>query len=180
MEEVTDAPEPAGTDGAETVPWLDSQQINAWKALMGLVMTLPVALDAQLKRDAGLNAFEYHVMASLAEAPGRTRMMSELAVQARGSLSRLSHAVSRLERDGWVERRSCGGAGRRTEARLTDQGWEKIQEAAPGHVREARRLVVDTLSAEQLTALGEAARKVVAVTDPVIAEMMERDRCGGC
>ncbi|MBJ7454087.1 MAG: hypothetical protein JHC71_18680, partial [Blastococcus sp.] len=36
--------------------------------------------------------------------------------------------------------------------------------AAPGHVREARRLVVDVLTREQLAALGEAARAITAVT----------------
>ena len=161
------------------VVWLDAQQLDAWKALMGLVVTLPVALDAQLKRDGGLNLFEYHVLASLSEAPQATLLMSDLAARARGSLSRLSHAVSRLERAGWVERRSCGGAGRRTEARLTDKGWQQIRQTAPGHVREVRRLVIDALTGDALQALGEAARQVVAATDPFIAELMECDRSGG-
>jgi DNA-binding MarR family transcriptional regulator len=150
-------------------PWLSSDQLQDWVAVMGLVMTLPASLDAQLRRDAGLNLFEYHVLVELAEARGRTRVMSELATVTRGSLSRLSHAVSRLEAAGWVERRACGGAGRRTEARLTAAGWEKLQESAPGHVREARRLVVDALTAEQFEALGAAARRIVAVTAPTIA-----------
>ena len=78
---------------------------------------------------------------------------------ARGSLSRLSHAVSRLERAGWVERRSCGGAGRRTEARLTDKGWQQIRQTAPGHVREVRRLVIDALTGDAfaISAVGERA-----------------------
>jgi DNA-binding MarR family transcriptional regulator len=102
-----------------------------------------------------------------------------LAACTRGSLSRLSHAVSRLERAGWVARRSCGGAGRRTEVRLTDEGWQKIRQTAPGHVREARRLVIDALTGDALQALGEAAGQVVAAADPVIAELMECDRSGG-
>ena len=36
---------------------------------MAMLMTLPTALDAQLKRDAGLNSFEYHVLAALSDAP---------------------------------------------------------------------------------------------------------------
>lgn len=150
-------------------PWLSPDQLQEWVAVMGLVMTLPASLDAQLRRDTGLNLFEYHVLVELAEGQGRTRVMSELATHTRGSLSRLSHAVSRLEAAGWVERRSCGGAGRRTEAHLTAAGWEKLQESAPGHVREARRLVVDALTGEELAALGAAARRIVAVTAPEIA-----------
>jgi DNA-binding MarR family transcriptional regulator len=135
---------------------------------MALLMTVPTSLDAQLKQDAGLNLFEYHILVELSGAPERSRVLSELAAQTRGSLSRLSHAVSRLEAAGWVERRSCGGAGRRTEAILTAAGWRKLQQASPGHVREARRLVIDALTAEQLKDLGAAARCIVAVANPEI------------
>jgi DNA-binding MarR family transcriptional regulator len=159
----------AGDSVEQDVPWLSHEQLREWKSLMGLLMTVPASLDAQLKQDAGLNSFEYHILVELAEAPGRTRVLSELATYARGSLSRLSHAVSRLEAAGWVERRSCGGAGRRTEAVLTAAGWRKLQQTAPGHVREARRLVIDALTAGQLENLGEAARCIVAVANPEIA-----------
>ena len=162
------AEDPAEQDG----PWLSPEQLGEWKSLMGLLMILPASLDAQVKQDAGLNLFEYHILVELAEAPERTRVMSELAGQTRGSLSRLSHAVSRLEAAGWVVRRSCGGAGRRTEARLTAAGWRKLQQTAPGHVREARRLVIDALTAEQLEDLARAARRIVAVANPEIASTL--------
>lgn len=165
-------PEPAA------VPWLSPEQQEDWAALIGLVMTLPGALDAQLKRDAGVNSFEYHLLARLSMAPARTLPLSDLAEQAQGSLSRLSHAITRLERAGWVERRTCTDRGRRVEARLTDAGWAKVEDMAPGHVREARRLVVDVLTPEQLAALGDAARAINAVT---MAEAPEACReAGGC
>src|ERR1700722_6881591 len=92
-------------------PWLSPEQLCEWKSLMGLLMILPARLDAQVKQDAGLNLFEYHILVELAEAPERTRVMSELSGQTRGSLSRLSHAVSRLEAAGGGERRAWGGGG---------------------------------------------------------------------
>src|ERR1700729_3479784 len=149
--------------------WLSPEQLSEWKSLMGLLMIVPASLDAQLKQDAGLNLFEYHILVELAEAPERTRVMSELAGQTRGSLSRLSHAVSSLETSGWVEWRSWGGGGRRTEAILTAAGWRKLRQAAPGHVREARRLVIDALTAEQRETRGGAPRRIVAVARPEIA-----------
>ena len=161
----------------DTVPWLSSAQQRDWRALVALFMTLPPALDAQLKRDAGLNSFEYHVLAALSEAPNRTMVLSSLAGLAQGSLSRLSHAITRLERAGWVQRRSCADPGaRRTEARLTDAGLAKLEETAPGHVREARRLVVDVLTPEQLAALGDAAR---AITSATLADAPEMCRKAG-
>jgi DNA-binding MarR family transcriptional regulator len=167
-----------GSTTVDTVPWLSSAQQRDWRALVALFMTLPPALDAQLKRDAGLNSFEYHVLAALSEAPNRTLVLSSLAELAQGSLSRLSHAITRLERAGWVERRDCTDPGRRVEARLTDAGMAKLEEIAPGHVREVRRLVVDVLTPEQFATLGEAARAITAAT---LAEAPEACReVGGC
>lgn len=161
----------------EGIRWLDSDQLQNWRSLVALVMLLPGAMDAQLKRDSGLNTFEYHVLASLAEAPHHAVAMTDLAPISRGSVSRLSHAVARMEQAGWVERRSCRDAGRRTAAHLTPAGLSQLEEAAPGHVREARRLVVDALTPDQLEALGDAARAVIAVLDPEIAETLGCDPC---
>lgn len=153
---------PARDTAVDTDVGLDDAQLHDWRSLVSLVVALPSALDAQLKRDAGVNGFEYHVLAALSEAPDRTLQLSDLAHLSRGSLSRLSHAVTRLERDGWLTRTVCtgDGAGRRVEATLTEAGWEKVLATAPGHVREARRLVVDVLTPDELRALGSAARKV--------------------
>ena len=112
----------SGAASDSEVPWLDAGQLEDWKALVALLMTLPAALDGQLRRDSELNIFEYQVLAALSGAPARTIAMSELALLSQGSLSRLSHAVTRLERDGAVERRVCSSAGRRIEVRLTDLG----------------------------------------------------------
>jgi len=160
-------------------PWLTDDQIQDWKSLVALVVTLPAALDAQLRRDSGLNLFEYQILVGLEASEHGRLPMTDLAVMAQGSPSRLSHAVSRLERSGWVERVACQEAGRRTSARLTDAGLRKLQEAAPGHVREARRLVVDALTPEQLAALGVGARRVVAQAVPEIAAAIFDDAGGG-
>ncbi len=149
---------------SDDVAWLSPDQQRDWRALIALVMTLPASLDAQLKRDAGVNMFEYHVLARLADAPERTLVLSDLAALAQGSLSRLSHAITRLERDGWVQRHACSEGPRRIEASLTDAGSAKLRTIAPGHVREARRLVIDVLTPEQLHSVGEAARAITTRT----------------
>ena len=156
------------------VPWLAPEQIKDWVSVMALVSTLPSALDAQLKRDAGLNLFEYHVLVHLEASPTGMVPMSDLAPLAQGSVSRLSHAVGRLERAGLVRREACNEVGRRTGALLTDAGRAKLESTAPGHVREVRRLVVDVLEPSQLEAFGEIARTVVAATSPEVAAAIER------
>jgi DNA-binding MarR family transcriptional regulator len=150
----------------EDPPWLSADQLDDWVALMGLLSTLPTALDAQLKRDTGLNLYEYHILVRLGDAEQGRLPMSDLALRAQGSPSRLTHAVSRLENAGYVRKVACSDAGRRIAAILTPKGREKLEESAPGHVREARRLVIDALTASQLAALGDACRTISRVADP--------------
>ena len=145
--------------------WLDGDEQRAWRALAGVVLRLPTALDAQLSRDSGLTHFSYYVLAMLSEAEDRTLPMSVLARNANSSQSRLSHAVSRLERSGWVVRRPHPDNGRITLATLTDAGYEVVEEAAPGHAAEVVRLVVDDLDPGQVRALGEACERVLARLD---------------
>lgn len=148
------------------VPWLTPAQIEEWKAFGIMFSVLQPSLDAQLKRDAGLNLFEYHVLVRLSEVPDRCLPMSSLALAAQGSPSRISHAVRRLEEAGWVERHEGCEGRHRVEARLTDAGMQKLVETAPGHVREVRRLVVDAMTAEQLQALGDASRAILRAIGP--------------
>ncbi|HUN33037.1 MAG TPA: MarR family transcriptional regulator [Trebonia sp.] len=143
--------------------WLSADEQAAWRQLVQVLFRLPGALDAELQRDAGISSFEYMVLSGLSEADNRTLRMSDLAVMAAGSLSRLSHVVSRLEKRGWVRRESCPGDGRFVNAVLTDAGWDKVVATAPGHVDSVRRLVVDALSPQELSALGSACGQILRV-----------------
>ena len=144
--------------------WLNDEERQAWLTLASLLVQLGPALDAQLRRDAGITHFEYNVMTVLSEAADRTRRMSEIAALADGSLSRLSQVVARLEKKGWVRRCPDPSDGRYTLATLTDSGWEKVVETAPGHVKEVRRVVFDPLTktqVQQLTTIGQRILRVV-------------------
>lgn len=158
-----DAPRPADEPPQpdEEPRWLTEDEQRAWRPLASLLFRLPAALDAQLQRDAKITHFEYVVLVSLSESPDRTLRMSDLAAIASGSLSRLSHVVSRLERRGWVRRESCPGDGRYINAVLTDSGWDKVVETAPGHVEAVRKLIVDGLSPSDFRALGAASQQIL-------------------
>jgi DNA-binding MarR family transcriptional regulator len=153
-------------DAPQEPRWLDAEERQAWLALASTLVRLPAALDAQLRRDAGISHFDYQVLALLSEAPGRTLRMSELAIQAEGSLPRLSQVVARLEQRGWVRRTPDPADGRYTLAALTVQGQAKVTEAAPGHVEEVRRLVFDPLTKAQSRQLREIGRRIMRAIDP--------------
>lgn len=150
----------------DDVTWLDSDEHTAWVRLMAVLTLLPGALDAQLDRDSDLNHFEYFTLAMLSEAPDRRLRMSALAARTNATLPRLSRVVSRLETAGLVERSPCPEDGRATNATLTEAGWERVVQAAPGHVRTARELVVDALEPEQVGQLAEIARRILTTLDP--------------
>jgi len=141
--------------------WLNAEEMEAWLQLAGLMIKLPAALDLQLQRDARLTHFEYMVLAGLSQAPERTLRMSTLAMFANGSLSRLSHVVNRLENKGWIHRQPCPEDGRYTNALLTDDGYDKVVDTAPGHVAEVRRLVIDQLTGAQLKQMSAIGRRVL-------------------
>lgn len=154
---------------SEEPRWLDLDERAAWVALVGVLVRLPVELDRQLQRDAGLSSFDYRVLATLSEAPERTLRMSNLAYLADGSLPRLSQVVSRLEKSGWVQRTPDPTDGRYILAILKKSGWAKVVEAAPGHLEAVRRLVIDPLSATQIRQLNTISRRIGKAIDDEIS-----------
>lgn len=146
--------------------WLNAEEHEAWIRLVAVTLLLPPSLDAQLQRDAELTHFSYLVMAMLSERDDRTLPMSTLASYTNASLSRLSHVVSRLERDGWVVRFASDHDRRVTMARLTDDGFEKLAATAPSHVEHVRSVVFDALDPEQVRALKGIALSLLRKLDP--------------
>jgi DNA-binding MarR family transcriptional regulator len=141
----------------EDVRWLAEDERVAWMALADLMFRLPAALDAQMLRDSGITLFDYIVLSSLPMRAERTMRLSELAKIVSSSLSRLSNVVKRLEQRGLLHRRPDPENGRYTNAILTEQGWELVVAAAPGHVTAVRRYVLDGLSNDQVEALRSVA-----------------------
>ncbi|UQU63757.1 MarR family transcriptional regulator [Couchioplanes caeruleus] len=102
----------------------------------------------------------------MSEAPERSMRMSQLAMLAEGSLPRMSQAVGRLEKRGWVRRTPDPTDGRFTLAILTEAGWAKVRETAPGHVEAARTYVFDPLTKAQVRQLTEISRRILRAVDP--------------
>jgi len=146
--------------------WLSPAQLDAWKRLVAVVELLPGILDSQLQRDAGLTHFEYFTLAMLSESEGRRLRMTALASRTNATLPRLSHVVSRLEDRGYVKRVPSESDRRATNVKLTDAGWAKVQQTAPGHVEKVRASVIDALDADDVDDLNRVMAKVLQRVDP--------------
>lgn len=127
---------------------------------------LPAALDGQLTRDEDLTHFEYFVLASLSEVPGRTLRITALASQTNATLPRISRVLTGLEKKALVERSECSEDRRAKNVTLTEAGWTKLVGAAPGHVEFVRGMVFDQLTPEQVSQLSDITTQLLKTLDP--------------
>jgi DNA-binding MarR family transcriptional regulator len=141
--------------------WLTAAQQQAWRSYLVGSAHLMERLDRDL-RSIGLSLVEYEIMVRLSESPERTLRMAELADSVHHSRSRLTHTIARMEAVGLVERLSCPSDGRGVLARLTKEGYARLEDAAPFHVSGVRDGLVDRVSAEDFAAIGRAFTAVVA------------------
>lgn len=146
---------------ADSTRWLDAQEQQVWAQLTTMILRLQPVLSAQLQREFGISQFEYLILARLSEAPESALRMSVLATVTGSSLPRLSQAVSRLERRGWVSRRADAQDGRYTLAVLDSAGFSQLQQAAPSHVETVREFVFDRLTRAQARQLGAICQRIV-------------------
>jgi DNA-binding MarR family transcriptional regulator len=144
------------------VRWLSPDELQAWLVYVATTNLLDGALDRQLQRESGMPMAYYLILAMLSDVPSRTLRMSDLADVTQSSQSRLSHAVSKLEHNGWIRRIPCPNDRRSTLAQLTDAGYHALVAAAPGHVQAVRRHVFDRLTPEQVDQLREIFSVVLA------------------
>jgi DNA-binding MarR family transcriptional regulator len=137
--------------------WLSDEQQQVWRRFVQVLIKMPAALEAQLQRDAGLTHMGYLVLITLSERDDRRLAMSRLAKLASASLSRLSHVVARLEAQGWVRRERDPEDGRVQIAVLTDVGYAKVVDSAPGHAEAVQQLLFDRLTPAQMRQLARLA-----------------------
>ncbi|MGC5627469.1 MarR family winged helix-turn-helix transcriptional regulator [Georgenia sp. Z1344] len=154
--------------------WLSLDQQRSWRLFLRASAQVLEDVNHDLTVSARLSLPEYEVLVRLSEAPDRVRRMSSLAEDLVHSRSRLTHTVRRLEEAGYVERRNDCEDRRGVNARLTDAGYARLEEAAPGHVEAVRGRLVDRLTTEQMSELGRI--MAALLDDDEIDREVARDR----
>jgi DNA-binding MarR family transcriptional regulator len=156
--------------------WLDDEEHHAWRSYLAATHLLATRLDRELQAESRISHTYYEILVRLSEAPDRSLRMSDLAYASESSRSRLSHAVARLEKTGWVRRESCPTDRRGAFAILTDAGFAALAGAAPGHVASVRRHLFDRLTREQVNqlaaicdAIGQGLRETEPEADTLLA-----------
>jgi DNA-binding MarR family transcriptional regulator len=143
----------------QSLPPLTPDEETLLRELGRVMIVLPRAIDADMMREQRLPLSEYTTLMHLSEAPHRLMRMSELAAVGNVSLSGMTRIVTRLEKQGLIERVRCDEDARGWNAVLTDAGLARLEQAWPAHLASARRHVFDHVEGTDLTQLIRALRR---------------------
>src|SRR5881397_3274392 len=107
-------------------PTFSELELDAWAGFLRTHATLVRELDEELTERHGLPLSSYDVLVQLDRAPEGRLRMSHLADAVLLSRSGLTRLVTRLEKQGLLERADCPSDARGAFAAITDAGREKL------------------------------------------------------
>jgi DNA-binding MarR family transcriptional regulator len=154
---------------AEHEPTLSPRdpRLDTWRAFLTAHALLTRRLDEDLRAGEGLTLGEYSALLQVAEAPGRSLRMNQLATGIFLSRSGVTRLIDRLEADGLIERSTCTDDGRGALAVLTDAGLARLRAAADTHLSGIARYFLEVVPDGELEHLTGTFR---AIGDRVRAE----------
>ncbi len=170
---------PAVEEPAIEADWLNPQEMRAWRTYIEASDRLQGVLNRSLQAKHGLTLDDYRILVLLSEAPGRSLRMSDLADGIVASRSKLTHQIRRLESAGMVDRAGCPSDKRGVYARLTDGGLRRLQLAAPDHVADVRKFMIDALTVRQLRTVGDVFDKVGERSQAGVVDEIETAKIRG-
>jgi DNA-binding MarR family transcriptional regulator len=108
---------------------------DTWRAMMTAFTRVNGMLAAEMDEETEISLDWYSILLMLSQAEHGAMRPSDLADQVGLSRSATTRLIDRLERDGLVERRSCGTDRRGTFVGLTSKGEETFRRAGRVHLR---------------------------------------------
>jgi DNA-binding MarR family transcriptional regulator len=146
----------------DDTPWLDPEEERIWRAYIEASGRVGHELGQALKRDADMTHDDYEVLVLLSEAVDHRMRMTELSERLVHSQSRLTQRIDRLVKRAWVAREQCPEDGRGVNAVITPKGMTQIESAAPGHVRDVRKFLIDLIEPEERQVVADVFERVAA------------------
>ena len=142
-------------------PRFSELELDAWRGFLRTHATLVRELDEELTERHGLPLSSYDVLVQLDESPEGRLRMSSLADAVLLSRSGLSRLVTRLEKQGLLEREECASDARGAFAAITDKGREKLSEARATHRAGVRERFLDKLGEREQRQLARAWSRIL-------------------
>jgi len=142
--------------------WLNQEQLHAWRSFLLAYARVVQYLNDDMQARSDMPLTWYDVLVHLSEAPEGTLCMTDLAESVFISRSGLTRLVDRMEVGGLVKRSPAPDDRRRMMASLTDEGFRRLSEAAPGHVEALRQVMIDLLDDTDVRTLAAVMDKINA------------------
>ncbi|WP_034627409.1 MarR family winged helix-turn-helix transcriptional regulator [Cellulomonas cellasea] len=161
---------------------LDAVQLGAYFALIEASSLLKHAVEQQLQDAGGLSYVQFQLLATLGDAPGGSRRMTDLADGVVYSRSGLTYQAQMLEKRGLVVRTPSLEDERSVTVTLTDEGRAVLGGVLPGHVAVVDDLLLAPLSREDVETLADIlgrARDHMRRTPPRSAAPRRRKAAAG-
>lgn len=167
---------------ASTPRSLDAVQLGAYFALIEASSLLRHSVEQQLQDAGGLSYVQFQLLATLGDAPGGSRRMTDLADGVVYSRSGLTYQAQTLEKRGLVVRTPSVEDERSVTVTLTDEGRAVLGAVLPGHVAVVDDLLLAPLSREDVETLADIlgrARDHMRRTPPRSAAPRRRKAAAG-
>ena len=139
---------------SSTPRWLNDTEMRAWRGYVETIEEINIRLEAALIPHQ-LTTGDYQVLVFLSEHHNQRMRMCDLATMLHLSPSGLTRRLDGLVKAGFVTREPNPDDRREMLGVLTKEGLEKLKSAAPDHVESVREVVLDHLTTEQITQLGD-------------------------
>ena len=134
--------------------YLSDAEFRAWHGSLLFTNTTTRALDEALSKAHRISVKEFDVLITLFNAPDGRLRMTELAERVVLSPSGVTHLVTRLERDGLVQRIVDESDRRSFFAALTPAGHQRLRDSRSTHNEVIREHLTRRLTPNQLDTLG--------------------------
>lgn len=131
------------------------QQLESWISFIRSHSAITRELSAQLQREHGLTLNDYEVLLVLSHAEGGKMRRVDLAETILLTASGITRLLEGLERVRYVCKETCPSDARVSYAKLTDDGRQKLSEAAVTHLRGIDELFLGRYSGSELATLAE-------------------------
>ena len=138
---------------------------DAFGSLLGAYMALSRELSASLVYRHGMTINDYGCLLLLSRAGDEGMRRIDLANELQLSPSGITRLLDRLEDQGLVGKGECKEDARVSYAILTDDGLEKLRDAAPGHIEDIDRRLSSVLSEDEIRTLNDLLTRISVPSD---------------
>lgn len=142
------------------MPGLDIAEQRAWENFLDAALRVYGTLNKVLTDRHKLTLVDVRLLEILSRSDSGSARMGDLAGQLLSLPSRVTRQIRRLETSGLVRREASPEDGRGVLAAITDRGRDVVSAALVTYADSVRDYVLEPLTRQQMTALGENCRRI--------------------